>query len=774
MGIKFTPSLGKLKYCFPLFCLPILFSLDAWAAQTTCSGSAPTVKCTGTDATVAVNRCGTGNATPAKTTSSGLASANTDGFYYFNCASANANAMTQAATNGAPKAAAANPSSLAETDAAGYPAGVANPNGYGNPSNSASSSYPAQSAANTPSGGAAAGGGGTAGGNSNSADNSLSSPKRNFVMSPDVAAANNPFTQYLNQANPGEAQTANGNPPQTTGQQNGNQAPIQQADAAAALTSGQIKQSGNYIDPSTGQPMEAPAAPTAQAAPVVPNFAAGNPQPASPRASADNTTNDDTPRTKADLQRDATFDGIKANQYKSNTFTPSLDDCKLSSAVDGKGGCSGMRNTMAVTAVTAKVASTIGSQAVQMIGQQSQQTAILNGGSIASIYQSSAKLSAQAAAANIGMGAVQVGMGMVINNQANQHAKEYKNTFHTLKYSGDYSAATANTSENGITITGKGGTDHVAMDVYNAAINSEDGRNKSLDYSDQMDEKNEARISKGSDGSQVLAAKQKTAISSATGYAHAAATEQNQAASDGHGAALTNFAQGGGAMVSGTFQYLQAKQMEKLYAQMANTPTVTAPGADPFAAPGAISGSNTITGTGTDGSTAAATAATPAAVASGGPLGAPLGNIPGGPAFGTPTDPGPQAAATPPATGGGYGGSAAGGIGTNAVPGSATDEKTAQYDGGRSVAPYEGTGGFTAGGSAGKGNNNDPSIDPKTLMAAMLDQMGQKKDDDQGVGIENFRAVASDTSAPMPAEENFFTRFHDDYQEFQRKGQVGL
>jgi hypothetical protein len=52
--------------------------------------------------------------------------------------------------------------------------------------------------------------------------------------------------------------------------------------------------------------------------------------------------------------------------------------------------------------------------------------------------------------------------------------------------------------------------------------------------------------------------------------------------------------------------------------------------------------------------------------------------------------------------------------------------------------------------------------------------MGQKKDDDQAPGILNYRTLASDANAPLPAEENFFTRFHADYQEFQRKGQVGL
>jgi hypothetical protein len=462
------------------------------------------------------------------------------------------------------------------------------------------------------------------------------------------------------------------------------------------------------------------------------------------------------------------LDQAKANKIEANKFAPSNDDCALSAAAGGT-SCSGMRTTMATTQIAAKVASQIGSQAVNMIGQQQQQSAMLNGASMATIYQGSAAMSAKAAEANIGMGAVQLGMGVLINNQAGAHSKEYSTKFKTLKYGKGTDAANGEAD-----VVATGGTADTQTKVYeNSVVTPKDGTSLSLNPM----ENGKADIANQGSSPAVLEATQKAAAASAQSYAHAASVEQNTASVDGHAAALTNMAQGGGAMVSGAFQYAQAKAMENLYAQMAAAPTVTAPGADAFAAPGAITGTNTITGSGTNPNTAAATAATaPAPASSGGPLGAPLGNIPTGPEFGTPTDPGAgaQAAATPGPQGGSLGG-AAGGIGTSAVPGGSTDEKPATYDTGRNAAGYEGVGGFAAGGTgSGKGNSNDPTIDPKTLMAAMLDQMGQKKDDDQAPGILNYRTLASDANAPLPAEENFFTRFHADYQEFQRKGQVGL
>jgi hypothetical protein len=478
---------------------------------------------------------------------------------------------------------------------------------------------------------------------------------------------------------------------------------------------------------------------------------------------------------------DKVMDGLHADKVQANQFKPSNEDCKLSGAVSADGSCSGMRTTMAVTQITAKVASQIGSQAVNMIGQQQQQSAMLNGASMATIYQGSAAMSAKAAEANIGMGAMQLGMGVLINSQANKHAKLYKNQLSKAKFGNDSDDPTPakGTVPSSLGIVGSGSDDSTLENIYHeAAVAPVNADNSGTVFSSADMENRHARVDAASkDGIETLDAKQKAARTSAQSYAHSAAVEQNTASVDGHASALTNMAQGGGAMVSGAFQYAQAKAMEKLYAQMAAAPTVTAPGADAFAAPGAITGTNTITGTGTNPNTAAATAATaPAPASSGGPLGAPLGNIPGGPAFGTPTDPGAgaQAAATPGPQGGSLGG-AAGGIGTSAVPGGPAEDKPATYDTARNAAGYEGVGGFAPGGmGGGKGNSNDPTIDPKTLMAAMLDQMGQKKDDDQAPGILNYRTLASDANAPLPAEENFFTRFHADYQEFQRKGQVGL
>jgi hypothetical protein len=520
------------------------------------------------------------------------------------------------------------------------------------------------------------------------------------------------------------------------------------------------------------------------------NQGAGNPPMGAaytPTKAADNYCNGDTPcapgtmgsgnsgngnpaNTGSDTTISKSEDLQNSHDIKKTVWKPSNDDCKLSGDVDASGNCSGMRTTMAVTQVSAQVASQIGSQAVNMIGQQSQQTAILNGGSIASIYQSSAKLSEKAAEANMGMGAMQVGMGFLINSEANKHAKVYSNQYKNLKYGAVDNTTVKGDAPSSVTFTANNHRkDEVANQVFNLGTEGVEGMGSA-----QMSN-GSATITNtvGSNAKLTMTAEKNAALSSADSYAHAAGVEQNTAALDGHNSARVNWAPG--AIVSGGFQYAQAKQMEKLYAQMANAPTITAPGADPFAAPGAIRSASTVTGDGTDGNTAAATAAVPTAVASGGPLGAPLGNLPGGANFGAPIDPGAQAAAAPTSPGGGALGGAAGGIGTSAVPGGATDDKPAQYDANRKDGGYDGVGGFAPGASGGKGNSNDPSIDPKSLMAAMLDQLGQKKDDELGQGIMNYgRNIASDANAPMPAEENFFVRFHADYQEFQRKGRVGL
>jgi hypothetical protein len=457
-------------------------------------------------------------------------------------------------------------------------------------------------------------------------------------------------------------------------------------------------------------------------------------------------------------------DGPQGSDSSKDAIKPSTDDCKLSSDANSL-SCKSLRTMMSTTQITVKAASTLGSQAVQTVGQQAQQNAYANSASMATIYENSAALSAKAAEANIGMGVTQTAMGVLINSQANRHSKEYENNFKSLSYG----AQSTGTNEVTVTAKGSGVDSKVADSVYNNAV-------ETLDVSSTMTDKKATIGGGSSDSPRNLTQKGKQAAASASSYARAAGTEQKTASVDGHNSALQNLSQGGGAIVSGTFQYLQAKQLEKLYQEMAATPTATAsPGADAFQASSSTRSAATITGSGTDSAASAVTAAaSPAPASSNGPLGAPLGNSNENTLSGTTPNsgaPGGVAGGSNPSAGGAGPG---GGVGTSAVPGSETEGKPAQYDNARGNGSYEGSGNGFAAGTGGKGNSNDPAIDPKTLMAEMLDQVGKKKEENAPPDILSYRGLASDSAAPLSSSEDIFKRFHIDYQKLQRDGRIGL
>jgi hypothetical protein len=397
----------------------------------------------------------------------------------------------------------------------------------------------------------------------------------------------------------------------------------------------------------------------------------------------------------------------------------------------------------------------------------SQQSAMASGASMATIYENTYELQKKAAGVNIGMGAAQVMMGVLINNQAGQHKKLGKD-FNSL----NFKSASDGTNAAGAkmdTITGSGNTDMTTAGVGSQSVaakvfdKSTDGINATM----------------GAGNTAIVADKDEAgAVKSAKSYSSAITAEQNAANKDGSASGVMNMAQGGAAVVSGAFQYMTANAMEKLVKQMAGLATAQAPGSDPFApATATTAGASTITGDGTSGTSAATAATSPAATSSGGPLGAPLGGPPLGGVLGIGPSPGVPGPST--ADGGGSGsGGGIGAVGTSAAPSTPDDPQAKYADNGRgAVVPYEQVGGYSAGGGGGgKGNSNDPSINPKDLMAAMLDQMGMaKKDDPQGRDIMSYRSLASDAPfAPLPKDEEVFGYIHNAYQALQRNRRVGL
>jgi hypothetical protein len=210
---------------------------------------------------------------------------------------------------------------------------------------------------------------------------------------------------------------------------------------------------------------------------------------------------------------------------------------------------------------------------------------------------------------------------------------------------------------------------------------------------------------------------------------------------------------------------------------MANTPAVAPPGQDQFSTATTANNPTTITGDGTSTDTASASADTPTPLSSVAPLGAPLGNVADGGVTGAAPAPAPFAPGGGQSVPGGASAGAGGSVGTSPASAQADADPQAKYaDNGRSTTPYVSTGFAPATGGGRNPNGADPSINPKDLMAAMMGQMGEKKDDPQGgTDIREYRSIASDTPfAPLPKNEEVFGYIHKAYQGLQRKHRVGL
>ena len=235
---------------------------------------------------------------------------------------------------------------------------------------------------------------------------------------------------------------------------------------------------------------------------------------------------------------------------------------------------------------------------------------------------------------------------------------------------------------------------------------------------------------------------------------------------------------GGQALFSGVLAWRNADAEQALLNKLENAPVAAAPSADPFNTLSSTGSGTTITGNGItgNGSTSAAAAASPTPMASA-PLGNALGGMPDNSIAAAPVpaaDAGQGGSAEVP-SGGGIGGGA---IGTSAAPPGSDAEPQAKYaDNGKGVAAYESAGFAAPGGSGGKGSGSsgDSALNPKDLLAAMMDQMNGKKEDPAGDILAYGRNPASDAPfAPLPKNEDVFSYIHNAYQGLQRKSRVGL
>jgi hypothetical protein len=472
------------------------------------------------------------------------------------------------------------------------------------------------------------------------------------------------------------------------------------------------------------------------------------------------------PATTQDQINNAVAANAAANKNNApdETFTPS-DKCLNTQAFGISNNCSTTKTLITTTQVMVMGGQIAGSTTLSTMGQSAQQNVIANGASQSSLYQSSIDMAKDAAKAQLALGATQLAMGYVIHSKGKTAGTNATN-LEALKY-GVAQGCVAGSANCAVTANqGSGVSNLGAENGYNTLTNSGGGMNTNGSTTTLTSTAN------------LSAATANGLANNANKRRTAAYTEQNNLQEAASTSALTNMVTGGQALLSGAFAWRNADAEQNLLNKLNGLPVAAAPSADPFNTLSSAGSPTTITGDGITGSgSGASAAASPGPMASG-PLGNALGNAPDNSIAAAPITPDPNAApdtSNDIPSGGDMGGGA---IGTSSAPAGSDADPQAKYaDNGKGVAGYESAGMAPGGGGAKNGGSgSDSAINPKDLLAAMMDQMNGKKDEPTGQDILAYgRSPASDAPfAPLPKSEDVFGYIHKAYQGLQRKSRVGL
>ena len=449
------------------------------------------------------------------------------------------------------------------------------------------------------------------------------------------------------------------------------------------------------------------------------------------------------------------------------------DGCTQSGTFDMT-NCKGTQALMTTTQVMVVGGQMAGSTTLNTMGQSAQQNLLVNGASQSGIYQSSIDMAKDAAKAQIALGTTQLAMGYIIHtkaNTANSNVKALNTTSYNVSKDCPNGVCTVNMAG------GTSGNSAITGSQAARAFNQANAKDAS-ELADMTVTPSNSGATAISNANSMNAKTAGTLAGNATNLTHAALTEQKTLGDAASTSALTNMITGGQALLSGAFAWRNADAEQNLLNKLNGLPVAAAPSADPFNTLGTAGSPTTITGDGITGSGSGASAgASPAPMASG-PLGNALGNAPDNSIAAAPITPDPGAGnsgSNDIPSGGGVSGGA---IGTSAAPAGSDAEPQAKYaDNGKGVAGYE-SAGMAPGGGGGKGSGSgsDTAINPKDLLAAMMDQMNGKKDEPTGQDILAYgRSPASDAPfAPLPKNEDVFGYIHKAYQGLQRKSRVGL
>jgi hypothetical protein len=459
--------------------------------------------------------------------------------------------------------------------------------------------------------------------------------------------------------------------------------------------------------------------------------------------------------------------GSNKDNAHNETFAAS-DKCTNTQAFGLPDNCSSTKGLISTTQVMVMGGQIAGSATLNTMGQSGQQSLIANGISQSAVYQNGIDMAKNAAKAQIALGTTQLAMGYLIHSKGTT-ANTNSSNLAALHYDSTCAAGQTNcavTAKQGSGISNDGAESGYNTLTNAAAASSTMATNGSTTT---LTTTGPTTLSAATAGSLAVSANNRRT---------AAENEQTNVHEAASTSALTNMITGGQALLSGAFAWRNADAEQNLLNKLNGLPVAAAPSADPFNTLSGTGSPTTITGNGITGSGSGASAgASPGPMASG-PLGNALGNMPDNSIAAAPISPDPNAAAGASndiPSGGGMGGGA---IGTSAAPAGSDAEPQAKYaDNGKGVAGYESAGMAPGGGGAKNGGSgSDSAINPKDLLAAMMDQMNGKKDEPTGQDILAYgRNPASDAPfAPLPKNEDMFGYIHNAYQGLQKKSRVGL
>ena len=502
----------------------------------------------------------------------------------------------------------------------------------------------------------------------------------------------------------------------------------------------------------------------------------------------------------------------EAKQKDSKTAESSAQaDCKTSETIIGSASQGKCKSSQMHTE-TAKIINVVGqaggSLAVQQQGATSYQNVQQQGGSMQSIYQGAAANAKRSGEMEVGVGAVNMVMGVMQYSDASKHgnyAALIKKNITSNSVAGAYSATAQAGSDGTLDPHSQDGQD--VQYAKNATVGLAKYKSIKASYvaqfqqADDLYNSDNAKYTKAKadaaanpmlvSQAQLQTLKQKvdqdqaarkrlhtnedSALTDESDAATAAGQqEQNTAKATSQAGGLGSILSGAQQLMMGMSNLAAANQYNQAAQALGAASGGSAPGMDSFPNPqGGPGGPNTISGTPQSGAAQSASSSTDPGT--GNNLGNPIGTPPAGGVDGTPPAPGNFNASNPGAGSPG-GGGGLGGANTAAAPPDTSTDAAAKAADQRNVAYEGGAGG--GGGGRGPASAGDKAPDLSGLLAQFLPKEGDQNQNQNGIldygGGAGRNPAAEGPISLLDKNADIFSRIHDTYQDKNRRGLIGI